>query len=388
MPSLEQVLASVPGLAGYQATVNQNNQRGMQTLQMGQAAGGILAQIAAQQQKQVALQREQKMREALSGLAPDATPDQVAGAVRPYASADDLLKTATSSADRRAGLEVAERGNNATIEAARINAEAQREARKAEIEERGRQRLEEIEARAAEGRISRAEADARALQARREMAALIAQNRPIPQPQPLVQIMGPDNKPVWVERKDAVGQTPAGAGSQAESKAAGKADVDKDIVKLKDALDRLKEGGGITDTSKPAASNIGAAIGSSAIGQTLSGAVGSKNQSARNEMLMIRPSLLRSIMASTGMSAKQMDSNAELKLWLSTATDPTKDYQANIEALNNIAQKYGSGAILEKTATQTATAPAAPASGFTEGQTATNDKGVKIIFKGGVWRPM
>ena len=52
-------------------------------------------------------------------------------------------------------------------------------------------------------------------------------------------------------------------------------------------------------------------------------------------------------MKATGMSAKQMDSNAELKLWLSTATDPTKGYEANIEALNNIASKYGSGAITD-----------------------------------------
>ena len=47
MPSLQEVLASIPGLAGYQAQVNQNNATGMQTLQMAQGAGGILAQIQA-----------------------------------------------------------------------------------------------------------------------------------------------------------------------------------------------------------------------------------------------------------------------------------------------------------------------------------------------------
>ena len=151
-------------------------------------------------------------------------------------------------------------------------------------------------------------------------------------------------QPVWGTREQAVGKMPAGAGTKSETQEAGRSDVDKDVVKLKSVLDTLKTGGGITDTSKGALANIGATIGTSGPGQFLGGAVGTKNQSARNELLMIRPSLLRSIMSSTGMSAKQMDSNAELKLWLSTATDPTKDYQSNIAALNNIAAKYGTKA--------------------------------------------
>ena len=176
-----------------------------------------------------------------------------------------------------------------------------------------------------------------------------------PPTQPLVQIMGANGQPQWVERKDAIGKTPAGAGSKAEATIAGKADVDKDVVKLKSMLDDLKAGGGITDTSEGALSNVGAYISSSPMGQAAGGAVGSKNQKARDELLMIRPSLLRSIMQSTGMSARQMDSNTELKLWLSTATDPTKSYQANIGALNSIAEKYGSGGFLENSRTSTGT---------------------------------
>jgi len=56
------------------------------------------------------------------------------------------------------------------------------------------------------------------------------------------------------------------------------------------------------------------------------------------------------IMRATGMSAKAIDSNAELKLWLATATDPTKSYEANIEALQNIENLYGLTA-LERQAT-------------------------------------
>ena len=55
---------------------------------------------------------------------------------------------------------------------------------------------------------------------------------------------------------------------------------------------------------------------------------------------MTRPALLAALMKATGMSAKQMDSNAELKLWLATATDPSLDVESNRRALAKIEQKY------------------------------------------------
>lgn len=216
-------------------------------------------------------------------------------------------------------------------------------------EQAAAQRVEAERRQKADQEFKAQQADAARI-AREDMirvAASLRPPRPEPAVQPLVPISDGQGGSVLVERKDAVGKTPAVAGSKLEAKEAGKADVDKDVVKLKGMLDDLRAGGGITDTAKGAASNVGASVSASGVGQFLGGAVGSKNQSSRNELLMIRPSLLRSIMSSTGMSAKQMDSNAELKLWLSTATDPSKDYQANIQALNNIAAKYGSGGFLD-----------------------------------------
>ena len=167
------------------------------------------------------------------------------------------------------------------------------------------------------------------------------------QVQPLVPIVGPDGKPVLVTREQAVGKTPAGAGSKAEAVEAGKTDVDKDIVTLKSAIDALNEGGGITSTEKGVLPNIGRWASNTGVGQTLGSMGGTHNQKARDVIAQARPLLLRSIMQATGMSARSLDSNAELKLWLSTATDPTKGYEANIEALNNIASKYGSGGFME-----------------------------------------
>ena len=66
---------------------------------------------------------------------------------------------------------------------------------------------------------------------------------------------------------------------------------------------------------------------------------------------------MTTIMQAMGLSAKQLDSNAELKLWLSAATDPTLDLEANRDALNNLERMLtGKG----KGAGAGATPPAAP----------------------------
>lgn len=141
---------------------------------------------------------------------------------------------------------------------------------------------------------------------------------------------------------EAIPGGPADAKTRAldEKTMSGMDDLDITMATLRDAYNRLESGGGITSTEKGPVENIGATIASSGAGQFVGGMVGTDNQSARNEIEMARPGLLAAIMKATGMSAKQLDSNAELKLWLSTATDPKKDIQANRKALENIERKY------------------------------------------------
>lgn len=144
----------------------------------------------------------------------------------------------------------------------------------------------------------------------------------------------------------------------ANQKATGAADVETAITSLRSAYDRLEKGGGITSTNKGAMGNIGAFASSSGPGQLVGKALGTENQSARNDIAMTRPALLASLMKATGMSAKQMDSNAELKLWLATATDPTLDVESNRRALANIEKKYlgGSAALTKPEAAKPASA--------------------------------
>lgn len=147
------------------------------------------------------------------------------------------------------------------------------------------------------------------------------------------------------------------ADQKAQMKTSGEGTVDSVVADLRDKYGQLNTGGGIVNDQDGAFGNVGASIASSGIGQTFGGAFGTKNQTSRDNITMTRPLLLQSIMKATGMSAKQMDSNAELKLYLATATDPTKGYQANMDALNRIEELYGSG---QKTALNKPAAVAPP----------------------------
>lgn len=133
------------------------------------------------------------------------------------------------------------------------------------------------------------------------------------------------------------------AAKKAEQVDSGKDTVSGIASELRGYYKLLKDNGGIVDTEKGGASNIGARISASGLGQALGGAVGTKNQSARNSIEQTRPLLLNAIKQATGMSAKQMDSNAELKMYLAAATDPKLDVQANEAALNNLERLYGLG---------------------------------------------
>jgi len=131
------------------------------------------------------------------------------------------------------------------------------------------------------------------------------------------------------------------ADMKTQAKVAGAGDVSTEIIKLKDSYDKLFKGGGITDPSLSGYKNIVAKASTTPLGQCVASTFGTQNATERDKISQSRPLLMGAIMRATGMSAKAIDSNAELKLWLATATDPTKSYEANIEALQNIENLYG-----------------------------------------------
>lgn len=264
---------------------------------------------------------------------------------------------------------------------AMINRQAQIDQRMADREAR----RQDMEMRFAQENRTLAERQAFQAQQARERASdreymlrVAASLRPAPQPKqdPLVQVEVPDpNNPGqktlrYVPQSQAAGMAAPSSGSQnkppagfrwtpdgnlqvipggpadvraqalAQRSADGATDVDITLSQLRDAYGRLEKGGGITSTEQGPLSNLRASASSSAVGQVAGKAFGTSNQSARNEIAMARPALLSAIMKATGMSARQMDSNAELKLWLQTATDPTLDVEANRQALDNIEKRF------------------------------------------------
>jgi hypothetical protein len=123
----------------------------------------------------------------------------------------------------------------------------------------------------------------------------------------------------------------------------GALDFDTQVLNLRTKYKQLDEMGGIVNPDKSTISNIIAGAESSGLGQIVGGKLGTQAQSIRNEIAQARPLLLQSIKQATGMSSKQMDSNAELQLYLRSATDPNIDIKANLAALDNIQSLYGSG---------------------------------------------
>lgn len=131
------------------------------------------------------------------------------------------------------------------------------------------------------------------------------------------------------------------AAKKEEQVGQGRETVTNIIDELRGHYAKLSEGGGITDPSQGVLSNAKAALSSSGVGQFMGNVAGTDNQSARNSIAQTRPLLLNAIKQATGMSAKQMDSNAELKMYLAAATDPKLDIKANLSALENLDKLYG-----------------------------------------------
>ncbi len=155
----------------------------------------------------------------------------------------------------------------------------------------------------------------------------------------------PDGSRVFVQQNKA-GQLTQVQGFAPPTKAApqseaGKEQVSTVLAGLRDIYDQLNEGGGIQNSDRGTLSNLTSRLQSTGPGQTMGQFAGTKNQRLRDSIEQQRPLLLQAIKQATGMSAKQMDSNAEMKLFLAAATDPTKDIKANFDAIANLERMFG-----------------------------------------------
>lgn len=214
--------------------------------------------------------------------------------------------------------------------------EARQAEREADRQLRREMQQEQIQAR--QELASQAAADRRAL------AGIAAANRP----EKMVTVVGPSGEPVTMPQSQAAGMTPynptiAKERKQAAEQGQARQQLSDAVAELRSYYDTLKNQGGIVSQDQGFVGNIGARIGSSGIGQTIGGAVGTKSQETRQKIEQTRPLLLNLIKNATGMSAQQMNSNAEMQLYLRAATDPTLSYEANQQALSNLEKLFGQG---------------------------------------------
>jgi hypothetical protein len=185
-------------------------------------------------------------------------------------------------------------------------------------------------------------------QEQRQFQMQMAQMNLANRPEKNVTVMGPNGEAITMPQSQAQGMqlyNPQAATQlqKSKTKAEAKDQLSGVVQQLSNSYNALEEGGGITSTAQGGLANLGARLGSTALGQAVGGALGTQNQRQRQEIEQTRPLLLNLIKEATGMSAQQMNSNAEMQLYLKAATDPTLTVEANRSALANLDKMFGLG---------------------------------------------
>lgn len=127
--------------------------------------------------------------------------------------------------------------------------------------------------------------------------------------------------------------------------------IQYNLGQLTDDYTKLHDNAGISGPANGIADNLKNAeayVSNSSVGQVLGRVFGTQNQSTRNEINSLRPALINSIRSATGMSARAMDSDTELKFYMQQATDPQNDYMSNLAAIENLDNQYGLGGVLKQ----------------------------------------
>lgn len=366
MGSLTNVLAGIPGYAGYRGAEQLGQERQMGELQQ---AGTL---VTLQQHL-----REQEMERAfkadLQGLGPQATQEQLAQVAAKYAKPGDVLKTQQSSLDRQAALDA-----------------------KAIPKPTSRQRYD------GENVIQEELQDGKWIEIGKGPRFAPKADKPDP-PSPAVTpvtIQDPkdQNKTIIVDGRTGkkIGDGPKltetgrfDVGQQQKMRGLGAA-----IQEAEDLLSGIKrdpEGNPIPG-ARPTASGAGSLYDSAAgfFGATPAGA-------AEAEQLKV----IAGVLTSKVPRMEGPQSDKDVALYKQMAGDagneklPLDRRLAAVREMKKLYGKYesqnrGDGAGGVPTPVPTPTPVPAPATpgGFQEGQTATNAQGVKIIYKGGVWRPI
>lgn len=247
---------------------------------------------AKTQKETFSLSQETKLRDELSRLPPDATQEQILGVVTKFGSPDKVLAALQASSDR-----AAQRETQLTIAKDRIDANIQ----------------------AAKDRNATAKDIAQmTIDGKKEIANLAAS------------LKGPSAAVIKAQER-------------AEKIAEGKESLSDTVEVAKTLVSDLAKSGGMTSTSNGPLSNLITSLGTGTVGQVGGRVFGTANQAKRDELNSVRLQLFNSVKEATGMSASQLNSNVELKTWLSSLGGADMTKEANEAILNNISNKFLKG---------------------------------------------
>jgi len=247
---------------------------------------------AKTQKETFSLSQETKLRDELSRLPPDATQEQILGVVTRFGSPDRVLAALQASSDR-----AAQRETQLTIAKDRIDANIQ----------------------AAKDRNATAKDIAQmTIDGKKEIANLAAS------------LKGPSAAVIKAQER-------------ADKIAEGKESLSDTVEVAKTLVSDLAKSGGMTSTSNGPLSNLITSLGTGTVGQVGGRVFGTANQAKRDELNSVRLQLFNSVKEATGMSASQLNSNVELKTWLSSLGGADMTKEANEAILNNISNKFLKG---------------------------------------------
>ena len=122
-----------------------------------------------------------------------------------------------------------------------------------------------------------------------------------------------------------------------------KNDVDSILNRLENHYNNLDKMDAIQNPDKSLSDNLKAGLISSDTGQFLANKAGSKIASERNSIESARSTIMPAIMQASGMTGSQINSDAELKQFYKSLTDPKTDIKSVKEQINALREKYGNG---------------------------------------------
>lgn len=129
---------------------------------------------------------------------------------------------------------------------------------------------------------------------------------------------------------------------------------------LKTAYSELDRMRAVPSEQRGALSNIVSGVAATGVGQATGRLFGTKEQTQRDIIASSRNQLLSAIKNATGMSAQQLNSNIELRVWLDALSDPSRSIQANQAILDNVERFIASGGKYSARKGEGGATPAAP----------------------------